>query len=62
MAVAIVPPIVQKKRKALTAKDLFSGEIVLISIVMAGAIQFSAQRYSRASMQMENAKPPGVLI
>lgn len=58
IAVAIVPPMVQKNRKALTANDLFSGEIVLISMVMAGAIQFSALKYSRASMLMANAKPP----
>ena len=57
MLVAIVPPTVLKNRKALTANDLLSAEIVFTSIVMAGAIQFSAVRYSSASIEIENAKP-----
>ena len=62
MAVPRVPPSVLKKRKRLTAKDLFSGDIVFISMVIAGANQFSAQRYSRANMDIEKAKPDGVVI
>lgn len=62
MLVAIVPPTVLKNRKALTANDLLSAEIVFTSIVIAGAIQFSAVRYSSASIEIENAKPPVDLI
>lgn len=62
MAVAIVPPTVLTNRKALTAKDLFSAEITLTSMVIAGAIQFSAERYSKANIEIENAKPPAVGI
>jgi hypothetical protein len=58
MAVATVPPTVQKKRKALTPNALLSAEIVLINIVIAGAIQFSAVRYSIASIEIAKPKPP----
>lgn len=54
---AIVPPSEQKNRYALTANPLFSDEIVFSNIVIAGAIQFSALRYSKASIQRAKANP-----
>lgn len=43
----MVPKIVAKNKKALTANPLFLVEMVLRTIVIAGPIQDSAKRYSR---------------
>ena len=54
--VEMVPEIVVKKRYALTAKPLFSGEIPLISIVIAGELQHSAKRYSKKRAIIDTMK------
>jgi len=51
-----VPARVVKKRYALTAKPLFSGDMALRSIVMAGELQHSANRYSKKSPVIEIQK------
>jgi len=51
-----VPARVVKKRYALTAKPLFSGDMALRSIVMAGELQHSANRYSKKSPVIETQK------
>jgi len=55
-AVEMVPAIVVQNRKALTAKPLFAGEIVLSTMVIAGPNQHSAKRYSKPSIEMDNQK------
>jgi len=52
----MVPAIVVQNRKALTAKPLFAGEIVLSTMVIAGPNQHSAKRYSKPSIEMDNQK------
>ena len=52
----MVPEIVVKNRYALTAKPLFSGDIALINIVIAGELQHSANRYSKNSAVIETGK------
>lgn len=56
IVVAMTPEIVAKNKKALTAKPLFWGEIVLTTMVIAHPIQDSATRYSsaRPSIAIEN--------
>lgn len=54
--VEMVPAIVAKKRKALTAKPLLVGETVFKTIVMHGDNQLSATRYSSPRLTMENQK------
>ena len=46
-ATEIVPKMFATKRNAETAKPLFSGEMVFITIVIAGPNQLSAHKYSR---------------
>ena len=47
---------VEKNRNAAIEKPLLSGEIVFKIMVIAGLIQLSAKRYSRASIEAENQK------
>jgi len=54
--VEIVPAIVAAKRKALTAKPLFAGDMVFNNIVMHGDNQHSANRYSSPRLTIENQK------
>jgi hypothetical protein len=54
--VEIVPEMVVKKRYALTANPLFSGEIALISMVIAGELQHSANKYSKNNAAIEIGK------
>jgi len=54
--VAKVPATVVIKRNADTANPLFFVETVFKIIAIAGAIQFSATKYSKAIIEIESQK------